>query len=64
MFLGRDNDDVLRIMVLVFEVAGRKGCERSNMVWKIQVEEHDNQIGLKKEDAIDRAKWRDGVYEL
>ena len=28
------------------------------------MEENTNQSGLKKEDAIDRAKWRDGVYEL
>ena len=28
------------------------------------MEEHIDQIGLKKEDAIDRTKWRDGVYEL
>ena len=29
-----------------------------------QVEKHNNQIGLKKEDAIDRAKWRDDACEL
>ena len=34
------------------------------MTCKRQLEEHTDQIGLKKEDAIDRAKWRDGVYEL
>ena len=34
------------------------------MTWKRQVEEHANQIGLKKGDAIHRAKWRDGVYKL
>ena len=28
------------------------------------MEEHTNQIGLKREDAIDRVKWRNGVYEL
>ena len=28
------------------------------------MKEHINQIGLKREDAIDRVKWRDGVYEL
>ena len=28
------------------------------------MEEHTNQTGLKKGDAIDRAKWRDGVYKL
>ena len=28
------------------------------------MEEHANQIGLKREDAIDSVKWRNGVYEL
>ena len=34
------------------------------MTWKRQVEEHINQIGLKRKDAIGRVKWRNGVYEL
>ena len=61
--LRRDNSDVLR-RALDFEVAGRRGFGRPNMTWKRQVEKHTNQIGLKREDAIDRVKWRNGVYEL
>ena len=61
--LRRDNRDVLR-RALDFEVAGRRARGRPNMTWKRQVEEHTNQIGLKREDAIDRVKWRNGVYEL
>ena len=61
--LRRDNGDVLR-RVLEFEVAGRRERGRPNMTWKRQVEEHINQIGLKREDAIDTVKWRNGVYEL
>ena len=49
---------------LDFEVARRRGRGRPNMTCKRQVEEHTDQIGPKKEDAIDRAKWRDVVYEL
>ena len=49
---------------LNFEVAERRGRGRPNMTWKRQVEEHTDQIGLKKENAIDRVKWRYGVYEL
>ena len=60
--LRRDKGDVLRI-ALDFEVAGRRGRGRPNMTWKRQAEEQINQIGLKREDAIDRAKWRNGVYE-
>ena len=28
------------------------------------MEEHTNQVGLKREDAVDRVKWRNVVYEL
>ena len=53
--LRRDmmSDEVVR--ALYFEVV----LERPNMPWKRQVE-----IGLKKEDATDRTKWCNGVYEL
>ena len=37
---------------------------RPKMRWKRQIKKPIDQIGLKKEDAIDRTKWRDGVYEL
>ena len=61
--LKRDNGNVLR-RALDFEVAGRRGRGSLNMMWKRQEEEHTNQIGLKREDAIDRVKWCDGVYKL
>ena len=61
--LRRDNGDVLR-RGLDFEVAGRRGHGRPNMTRKRQVEEHTDQIGLKREDGIDRLKWRNRVYEL
>ena len=28
------------------------------MLWKTYVEEHNDNIRLKKEDVIDRTKWR------
>ena len=31
---------------------------------KYDVEEHINQIGLKRKDATDRVKWHNGVNEL
>ena len=61
--LRRDNGDVLR-RALDFEVAGGRGRGRPNMTWKRQVEEHINQIGLKRKDGTDRVKWRNGVNEL
>ena len=44
-------------------MAERRGHEQSNMTWKRQVEEHIDQIRLKKEDAIDSMKWRGSVYK-
>ena len=41
-----------------------RGYGRLNTTWERQVEGHTDQIGLKREDAVDRVKWRDGVYEL
>ena len=61
--LRRDNDDILR-RALDFEVTGRRGRAPQKMKWKRQVEEHINQNGLKKKDAIDKVKWRNGVYKL
>ena len=59
----RDNGDVLR-RALDFEVAGRRSRGGLNMTWKRQVEEHINQIELKRENAFDRVKWSNGVNEL
>ena len=39
-----------------FEVAERRKSRRPNMTWKRQVKEHLDQIGLKKQDAINRTK--------
>ena len=61
--LRRDDGDVLR-RELDFEVAKRRWRGRPNMTWKRQVKEPINQIGLKREDAIDRVKWRNGAYKL
>ena len=62
-FLRRENDNVLR-RALDFEVAGRREHGRPNIAWKRQLKEHTGQIGLKKEDAIDRTKSCDGVYKF
>ena len=53
--LKMDNGDVLR-RALDFEVSGRRGRGLPNMTWKRQVEEHIIQIGLKREEAIERVK--------
>ena len=34
------------------------------MKWREQVEGNMRKIGLRKEDAVDQCKWREGVEEL
>ena len=45
-------------------MVGKKGRGQTNMTWKRQVEEHSDEIKLKKEDATNRTKWRNSVCEL
>ena len=61
--LRRDDDDVLKI-ALNFEVNGKRKRGRPRKTWKQLVEKEINKIGLKTEDALDRAKWRDGVRTI
>ena len=51
----RREDDVLR-KALQYEVAGKRKRGRSKRTWRRQVEEEIGKIGLKKEDAYDRAR--------
>ena len=59
--LKRDDDSVLRI-ALNLEVSGKRKRERLKKTWKKQVE--TEKIGLKKEDALRRGKWRGGVRTI
>ena len=56
--LRRDDDSVLRVAVNL-EVSGKRKRGRPKKTWRKQVEEKTEKIGLKKEDAIRRDKWRD-----
>ena len=58
--LRRDDDSVLRV-ALDLEVSGKRKHGRPKKNWKKQVEEDTEKIGLKKEDALNRDKWRGGV---
>ena len=59
--LRRDDDNVLRV-ALDLEVSSKRKQRQSKKTWKKQVEEEEtDKIGLKKEDALNRAKWRDRV---
>ena len=61
--LRRDDDSVLRV-ALDLEVSGKRKQERPRKTWKKQVKEETEKNGLKKEDALNRAKWRDEVEAI
>ena len=60
--LRRDDDSALRV-ALDFDVSGKKKRGRPKKTWK-QVEEETEKISLKKEDALNREKWRDRVEAI
>ena len=45
----------------MFEVNGRRKRGWPKQTWKKQVEENIKKIGLRVEEATDRARWREGV---
>ena len=55
--LRRDDNSVSRA-ALDLEVSGKRKRGRRKKTWKKQVEEKTEKIGLKKEDALRRDKWR------
>ena len=61
--LRRDDDSVLRV-ALDLEVSEKRKRGRPKKTWKKQVEEETEKIGLKKEDALNRDQWRDGVRAI
>jgi len=61
--LRRAEDNALR-KALEFKVEGKRKLGRPKKTWKGQVEKDAKKAGLKKEDALDRAKWRIGIKNL
>ena len=55
---------IFSLVALNLEVTGKRKRGRPKKTWKKQVEEETEKIGLKKEDAMKRDKWRDGVREI
>ena len=51
-------------VALNLEVSGKRKRGRPKKTLKKQVEEEKEKIGLKKEDAQRREKWRDGVRAI
>ena len=58
--LRRSEEDVL-MKEMEHEVDGKRKQGRPRMKWREQVEENMRRIGLRKEDAADRCRWREGV---
>ena len=46
------------------EAIGKRKRGRPKKTWKKKVEEETEKIGLKKEDALNQAKWREGVQAI
>ena len=61
--LRRDDDSILKV-AQDLEVNGKRKQGQLKTTWKKQVEEEIGKIGLKKEDALNQAKWRDGVQAI
>ena len=61
--LRRDDDSVSRV-TLDLEGSGKRKRGRPKKTWKKQVEEKTEKIDFKKKDALNRAKWRDGVQAI
>ena len=57
--LRRDDGHVLR-KALEFEVKGKRKRRRPRKTWRSQVEKESKNVGLKKEDAKNRVRWRVG----
>ena len=60
--MRRDDGHVLR-KVLEFEMKGKRKQAQPKKTWKMQVEESKG-VGLEKEDAMNRVRWRVGVGEI
>ena len=61
--LRRDGGHVLR-KALEFEVKGKRKRGRPKKTWKMEMEKESKSVGLEKEDALNRARWRVGVGEI
>ena len=61
--LRTDAGHVLR-KALKFEVKGKRKRGRPKKTWTMQVEKESKSVGLEKEDAMDRARWRVGIGEV
>ena len=62
-WVRRDDNSLLRI-ALDLKTSGKKTREGPKKTWKKQVKEETEKIGLRKEDALNSSKCRDGVRTI
>ena len=43
---------------------GKRKQGQPRKAWKMQVEKESRSVGLKKEDALNQARWKVGVGEV
>ena len=60
---GRDDRHVLR-KALEFGVRGKRKRGQPKKTWKTQEKKESKSVGLEKENAMNRARWRVGVGEI
>ena len=61
--LRRDEESILK-KAMMLQVNGQRKRGRQKQTWKRQVEESLKKIGLRAEEATDRARWREGVKAI
>ena len=52
------------MLAMEFEVKEKRKRGQPRKTWKMQVEKESRSVGLKKEDTLNRARWRVGVGEI
>ena len=57
----RQPEENVLMKAMVHEVDGKRKHGRPKMKWREQVKGNTRRIGLKKEDAVDRCRWRENV---
>ena len=59
----RDEESILK-KAMMLQVNGQQKRGRPKQTWKRQIEESLKKIGLRVEEATDRARWREGVRAI
>ena len=62
--MNKDPKQEMHIYSIVdqeFEVKGKRKWERPKKTWKMQVEKESKSVGLEKDDALNRVRWKVGI---